>query len=403
MLLDKKNAETKLEVFLAGLENVKQRQQWYIELANTYNIPVSISSDIISRRKDLSEYNEFILFAITDIIKPEWTSKFFVDKEIKMYSGQKYKLETVSFPIEIPMMQVTEDQYIGVSSAKWLMSLRDAYLINYNADTQRALEIMLKGDTVVYRPFVNEKSVNEIAESFKTRSFIPNTISLNINMDDENADYYFKDNKLVIKSITEFDIFDGYHRYLGMARNYDADHEFDYPIELRITMFSVAKAKQFIWQEDHKTKMRKVDARAYNQNDVGNQVISRLNNDPEFCLANKISLRGGYINSGIANQIIKRLFFNNNPTKKDVINVSKTLKTRINSFVEDYDGYVEREWSRYEIYIIIYGISKGYGNQRIHDALQNITSEQIKVLHNKNEVRKGTIDVVKEVYGDGRE
>ena len=409
MLIDKREAETKLTTFLNNFEDVKYkttshdiklRQKWCLELSQKYNIPIGVSSDIISCRKDLSEFNEFVLYAITDVIKPEWVRKFFVDKEIKLYRGQKYNLETIKFPIEIPMMKVTDDQYIGVSSAKWLMNLREAYLINYNADTQRALEIMLKGDTAIYRPFVNEKSVIEIAESFRTGSFIPNTISLNINLDDENADYYFKDNKLIINSITEFDIFDGYHRYLGMARNYDADHSFDYPIELRITMFSVAKAKQFIWQEDHKTKMRKIDAGAYDQSDVGNQVVNRLNNDPDFCLYGMVSLRGGYINSGILNQIINRLFFNNHPSKKDIIDVSKLIKNKINSFVTDYSEYVDREWERYEIYIILYGIYKQYDNTHIYDTLHNITPEQIKALHSRNELRKGMIDIVKEVYGN---
>lgn len=407
MLIDKKLAENKLTLYLANVEDVKYqtnpddlkiRQKWYIELSKQYDIPISISSDIISRRRDLSEYNQFILFAITDIVKPDLVSKFFTEKEIKLFRGQKYKTETIKFPIELPMFQVTEDQYIGVASAKWLMDLREAYMINYNADTQRALEIMLKGDTVVYRPYVNEKSVREIAESFEARTFIPNTISLNINMDDENADYYFKDNVLVINSITEFDIFDGYHRYLGMARNYDKNHDFDYPIELRITMFSVAKAKHFIWQEDHKTKMRKVDAESYNQNDVGNQVISRLNNDPDFLLHNKITLRGGYIDAGIATQLIKRLYFGKNPTKKDVIAVSKQLKQSINDFVEEYDEYLDREWTREEVYVTIYGFSKRFDNAEIYDAVHAITPEQAKRLH--NEVRSGAIDVIKEVYGN---
>lgn len=408
MLIDKKNAENKLEIYLASIEDkkyqstsnsVKLRQKWYMDLSKRYNIPIGVSSDIISRRKDLSEYNEFVLFAITDVIKEEWVSRFFTDKEIKLYKDKKYITETVTFPIEISMLQVTEDQYIGVSSAKWLMTLRDSYLINYNADTQRALEIMLKGDTVIYRPFINERSVSEIADDYKNGSFIPNTISLNINLDDEKADYYFKDNKLVINNITEFDIFDGYHRYLGMARNYDADHSFDYPIELRITMFSVAKAKQFIWQEDHKTKMVKVDANSYDQSDVGNQVVSRLNNDPEFLLNGMLTIRGGYIHAGIFNQLVKRLYFNKRPTKKDVINVSKLLKQQLNSFMEDYNEYLEREWLIYEIYIILYGLSKNIDNDNIYKAIHNITPEQIKKLKLQADIRKGAIDVVEEVYG----
>ena len=78
MLIDKKNAENKLEIYLASIEDkkyqstsnsVKLRQKWYMDLSKRYNIPIGVSSDIISRRKDLSEYNEFVLFAITDVIK----------------------------------------------------------------------------------------------------------------------------------------------------------------------------------------------------------------------------------------------------------------------------------------------------------------------------------------------
>ena len=399
MLMDRKQAENKLAFYLVSVDDFKQRQKWYMELAQKYNIPIDLSSDIISRRKDLSAINDFMLYAITDVVNPEWIPTFFTKNEINnLYSGKKYIPETIKFPIELPMFAVTEDQYIGVSSAKWLMQLRDAYLINYNADTQRALEMMLKGEMVIFRPFVNESSVREIAELYKERDFIPNTISLNINLDDENADYYFKDNVLVIKNITQFDIFDGYHRYLGMARNYDADHNFDYPIELRITMFSVGKAKQFIWQEDHKTKMRKLDADTYDQSDVGNQVISRLNNDTDFNLNGEIALRGGHVNASIFTQLVKHLYFGKNPTKKDVINVTKVLKLQINNFVEDYEEYLDKEWERYEIHIILYGLSKNYSNDAIYKAIHKITPEQIKVLHNNNKLNKTGLSIVKEVY-----
>lgn len=43
-------------------------QGWYMELLEKYNIPITMLSDIISQRKDLSEFNEFILYCITDVM-----------------------------------------------------------------------------------------------------------------------------------------------------------------------------------------------------------------------------------------------------------------------------------------------------------------------------------------------
>ena len=85
-----------------------------------------MSSDIITLRKNLSEYNEFILFAITSIVKPDQIKKWFTDREIKNYSKQKLKTSKIKFPIKLKMFEVTPDQWIGVSSAQFLMKLRDA-------------------------------------------------------------------------------------------------------------------------------------------------------------------------------------------------------------------------------------------------------------------------------------
>lgn len=401
MLKDRKDLETKLTVYFKNVDNVKLRQQWYVDLSKAYNIPINISSDIISLRKDLSEYSDFILFAITDVIKKSYVDQYFTQKETNFYSTQKYTEKKIEFPIEIPMLRVTDDQYIGVTSAKFLMDLRDAHLINYNSEIQRALEVISKNETFIYRPYINDQAVKEISTSYKEHTFIPNTISLNIDLDDENAEYYFKDNMLVINRITAFDIFDGYHRYLGMARNYDVNKDFDYPMELRVTMFPVGKAKQFIWQEDHKTKMKKVDAEAFNQYDPGNMVVARLNNDPSCNLSGNINLDDGLINAAIINQAFNKMYFTEKKDKSDIINVAKEVRLKINDFVETYNYYLTNPWAKYEIYIIICGFKNGYSNEHIYNAIKHIAPEAMKQINRRNQLTNTVVDTVKEVLRNG--
>ena len=50
-----------------------------------------MSSDIISMRKYLSEYNEFVLFAIASVIDENKIKLYFTEREIEMYSNQTYK------------------------------------------------------------------------------------------------------------------------------------------------------------------------------------------------------------------------------------------------------------------------------------------------------------------------
>ena len=301
------------------------------------------------------------------------------------------------------MIKVADDQYIGVTSVKFLMQLREDRLINYNANTQRALAAMLVGEDVIYRPYVNNYAVQEIADAFKQNVFIPNTISLNINLEDERADYeyYPKENILEIRDITAFDIFDGYHRYLGMARIWDLDHDFDYPMELRITMFSVSKAKQFIFQEDHKTKMRKLDAKTFNQSDYGNQVVNRLNTDPDSCVIGRINLTDGLINSGVISQSINKFFFDRKKeyNRKDINLIAQDIMTALDKLLLTYDEYDQKQWSKTVTHIIMYGISKNHTSEEIYSALQNIPESLDQKLKG-GRLYVGSIKIIKEVYGD---
>ena len=404
MKIERSNVEKKLMYVFSELKDTSTIQEYCLELERKYNIPLGVSSDVICLRKDLSGYNDFFLYAITDVVAPSYTSNVFTEREIATYSGQQFESRDIKFPIKLKMFQVTPDQWIGASSVKWLMELRNAQYINYNAETQRALEIMVKGGKEVYRPSVDVKSVGEIEEAYANKSFIPNTISLNISQDDEEADFYFKDDVLVINSITAFDIFDGYHRYLAMARNYDLDDSFDYPIELRITNFSVSKAKQFIYQEDHKTKMKRVNREAYDQQNPGNIICDRLNADSGFNLYNKINLTDGIINYGELSAAICAFYFaSKNVERKNIIHLSKELKASLNSFTEDYEEYLERKWERREILEIMYGLWKGYSNDKIKYAIDHTDKEHETTINYfiSGLSKKKLIATMEEVYGNG--
>lgn len=399
MLKPRNELEKWLVTLFAGLQDKTQKQEYYTQLKDKYNLPIDMSSDILTNRKDLSEYNEFILFAITDIVAKQKINQYFTQREIGTYQWQKLLDNKIKLPISIPMIKVTDDQWIGATSAQFLMQLRDSQYINYNADTQRALQILIRGGKEILRPSVDYRAVGEIASAFADNTFIPNTISLNINLDDNDTEFEFVDNHIVIYNLKYFDIFDGYHRYLAIGRNYDEDKNFDYPMELRITNFSVSKAKQFIFQENHKTKMKKSDELTYNQYDYGNMIIEKLNTDPSCDLYNNINLKDGIVNAGYLSQAINATCFTKGKKYEriEIIRAAKDLKQKLNAFVEENEVYLEKKWTKSETYIILYGISVGADYSRIVSVAEN-NDELKKIISTKNNITRSVINKLKEVF-----
>lgn len=404
MLKDRGELENKLTKWIAQntvhKTGVSTTQQKCLEIYEKYNIPIGITSDILSQRKDFSEYNEFILFAITDVILPNQIKEFYTPQEIKLYSKEKFKPTKTLLPLKLHVIKIAEDQYIGKITAKFLMGLREQQLINYNADTQRALRIMLRGGTKVLRPYIDDKAVTEIESSFEQKTFIPNVITLNINLDDENAEYVYDEQEEILKisNLSAFDIVDGYHRYLGMSRNYDKDNNWDYVMILQVTMFSVGKAKQFIWQEDHKTKMKRVDASTYDQYNAGNIITNRLNTDPGCNLNNNIGVTQGVVNAGVFSKAINRVYFTKKPDRKRIIEITKELKEKINVFTESYSEYLEKEWATYEILTIIYGFSIDSKPDVIYKAIHSFNKDEQKTLDKIKDLNNKALKMIREVY-----
>jgi len=125
----------------------------------TYEIPKGLVSDLITKRKDMSEVSEFVLFILLDSLcdvekgnkNIQTIDNFFTMKEAKYYRTSQYEVKKIKFPLVFKMVQIADDQWIGKITIDKLMELRQAQLINYNANAQRTLQRVVKGDKESYR------------------------------------------------------------------------------------------------------------------------------------------------------------------------------------------------------------------------------------------------------------
>ena len=331
---------------------------------NKYNMNGEIFSDYYSARLSLSFATEFELYVMSDTIQTYTASKdrlseWFTEREISNFSTIKFDNEdSIKFPIAFDVIKIADDQWSGGTNTDIINDLRKRSLINYNPDTQRTMQKVIKHGNESYKIMVNKKAVSSIKRNFEEETFIPNTITLNISPTDENADFYYdsKDHKLIVNNISAFDITDGYHRYLAIAQESIENNKFSYPMELRITNFDIDKAQRFIYQEDQKTKMRKTDSDSYNNFSAPNTVVTKLNSNSNSNIKGMISRNDGLINFGKLADSIKSVYFTGGDKKEDrikVINVSNELIEDFNLLTETDLSFLERKYSDSDICIII--------------------------------------------------
>ena len=188
-----------------------------------------------------------------------------------------------------------------------------------------------------------------------------------------------------------------------MGQLHDKNPDFNYPMELRIVMFSEDKVKQFIYQEDQKTKMKKIDSDSMNMNAPENLVVERLNRDVIFNLKNKIGRNGGSINYGELASIIKYFYFRGQGADKSVrriIEVENEIKNKFNRLTEAYPDLLDKNYSFAELMIIFYTFDSvevnNYTPERTYDLLNKIDEIDSKIFVNKIP-RKGMISAINQL------
>lgn len=357
MLKRKEELEQYLEKeIIKIISNTETCKKIFDYIKDTYNIPRTISSDYISMRLPLFQASEFILFCLLDGIervtekKSTSIDKFYTMQEAKTYRISKYEVDKLKFPLRLKVIKVEEDQWIGRIDIKTLMKFRATQLINYNVNAQRTMQKIVRNDKEIYKITIDKSTVSDIYKLFKKQAYIPTPFTLNIPQD-TNYDFYYDEDKceMVIKSLEHFDIADGYHRYVTSCLLNDEDENFNYNMELRIINFSDDKVKQFIFQEDQKTKMKKVDSNSFNMNRAANIVATRLNESPRCNLQGLISRNQGIINFGDFAELINYFYFKNATSKEKenaaIISVVKELTDNFNMLTEYDSVYLERAYS----------------------------------------------------------
>lgn len=361
-----------------------------------HKIPIGISNDYISLKKSPIDAPEEILYCIMEAIDTvtskgtdKLVSKYFEENEIKSFKKYTYKPNKIKFPISFEAIQIDDSQWIGKITVQQIMNLSP--LIIYNENTQRNLKREALGETEIYSIFLNRKALNEITKSYQDGSYIPNTITLNI---PEDVDFTYEDGRLTFKKIESLDILDGYHRYVAMVNLYSTDNNFDYPMEIRWVNFNEDKARQFIWQEDQKTKMTKLESNAFNQNNPSNQLINMLN---QVTTLKNIVDRNGNVDSGVASGFISILWFDKNKhtySRKEIVEVKKEIEKGLTEVINLKPEAFDSKWNRREIgalFLMIY--HKDVKN--LFDYIEYINKKEIPVFYN---VTKREMNRLEEAY-----
>ena len=336
------------------ISRLKERRTLYDYLKETYNIPISLSADICAARTDISGESDFIAFAMLNGLAENEVKKYFTDAEIKTLKKQKLADDKFELPLIFEdMTQIAPDQWIGKITAKELMRLKDAQIIKYNENTQRTMKRVVHGENRYYKIMLNNKSVNEIKESFENGSYISDDITLNM---PGSTEFEYSKGKITITELDKLDILDGYHRYIAISRIMMEDKDFDYPMELRLVSFPEEKAKQLIYQKDQKTKMRQVDSNSMNQYNPANIVVDQLNSDPSSNIQGMIGRNGGQINYTELAAMIDYYWFREvkKPTRKNILMVKKEIQEKFNALISSNLEYADHNFTTKELHIITY-------------------------------------------------
>lgn len=373
----------------------------YIHVANEkFNIPTGDVMDYISGRSKIENAPTLIVYILTycfdETCGTDLVKQIFTNQEIRVLKNEKYTSGEDLFPIYVECVQVASDQFIGKCDANFLMKLRDAQLINYNTNAQRTLQRMIRYGIESYRIAINKGALASIKKALLDGDFIPNTITLNIPEDEVDWKYDDSQKRLKINKIKHFDIADGYHRYLAICQIKDEHPEFNYPMELRIVYFPDSKIKQFIYQEDQKTKMKKIDSDSMNMNAPENLVTERLNRDPMFFYKGGISHGNGVINYSEFAACVKYFYFQGKTYTASeramaVNDVKNELLDKLNS-IFPIDGVNKFDFKT--LTLIFACLNEGYGK----DVITKCIANKNDFVFTGRRLRKGIVsDIVKEI------
>ena len=160
---------------------------------------------------------------------------------------------------------------------------------------------------------------------------------------------------------------------------------FDYPMEIRITLFPIYRTQSFVYQQDQKNKMSVTNSNSMNKNRASNIVVDRLNETGNGCnLSGQIKRSGGILEYSALSDLIEYYWFNSTKrtfTNKDIAEVMNEVKTLLNTFVDTNPDYYE-QYINYKVLAVYFWMIKEKGISPQQAAKKVIKAKKIGTLDN---------------------
>lgn len=352
-------------------------------LYEEHNLPIEEGTKLLFNKEGyLENAKEEILLWISLAIDKVTTSnlkKYFTEQEKNKFSKSKFikkEIDKAVYPIIIEnVRKVNSDQWICTMSAEELLSLYNGKIISYNINTQRPPTRRVNNNKIEYSISVNKKSVKQIEKLMKENKFIPNAITLNVNLDTVGNEFeYDEESNRFILYNGQFDIIDGYHRYQAMMNNIIKDNSFNFVTIVNIVNFDNIKSCSYIAQENKKNRINSNEIKAMDATDLVNSVVQRLNDDTRSYLHGKIG-RTEEVSSVYMYQAINAYYTIEN--NSDVISLSKYLREVFNCLIED-------ELFNSDLFILVIILDLCYIYQDDSNYINNIEDKLNKIYQKEN-------------------
>ena len=398
-MLNRDNLEKKLQTLINQISlRVDIGKQLKKELFTKHNVDIGSTQALLNNPDLLSElpieellwYTEALIKTIqntsyANLISGITIDNYFTEIERISFGNKKKKFDKSEsiYPIVIEnILQISEEQWATVMDLNKLQSMYQNQVIYYNRNTQRPATVKNTGGIQSYSITVKEKSVTEIKDLMQNNLFIPNTISLNLNLDNPELKYEILNNKIIIHE-GGLDIVDGYHRFKGALRAKKEKPDFNINFIINIMNFDEEKASMFIAQEDKKNKMDRNASKSMDTSNPINLLLKKLNEDSNSVFLDKIK-------KNPIDEIDYYKFFN-------ILDLSFKIKNRnevkdIVKLIKSVTNYLEEETSDKNIFNDIKSLFFiiRYISLNSENSIDNIVSYLINYLPEFNQIADKT-------------
>lgn len=353
---------TKLETILDSYYKTHHFDKEIMEriksiMLSKHNVMEGASNGILLSMDSLSKLTdeELLWYAQATLVVDDslfTLADYFSELEINNWSGTKRSKSKKIYPLVFePALQIAPDQFVTTITNKQLYDLYQKQQVVYNIFTQRAPRTSIRRGQEYTKIYMNRRSVSEIRDLLERELFIPNTLTFNVR--EENfgkVEYDAENQKLYISSTV--DILDGAHRASGIIQATQENPNFEITFVLNIMTFTETKAKRFIAQEDKRNKITPSYTKSLDNTKYENLVITRLNEDSQFYLYNKIKAYGSdRLDAGTLIQCVGDVFAPQD--NMSAVKIEQYIRDTVNSLIDTYPDLANKfETSDFRIVII---------------------------------------------------